>query len=154
MTYGDHLVQGICSKQSHPLEFTQGFNTSNTEDFDASLGNLLLCSTSHSHITKHIFLCSNGIATVLCICFDKILLSFCFPGRTVPALSACTHISTTSKSQWSFAELIPFCHDFYTGECWDRPSTPECKVQITKFFNILSCYIVTALGLLNQFSYE
>lgn len=45
----------------------------------------------------------------------------------------------------------PVCHDFYTGELWDRP---ECKVQVTKFINILSCYIVTALGLLNQLSYE
>lgn len=152
VTYGDHLVQSICSKRSHSVQFTQGFDTSNTEDSDTSLVNLLLCSTSHSHITKHISLCSNGIATVLCICIDKILLSFCSPGRTVPALSVCTYFN--SKSQLSFAGLILVCHDFYTGECWDRPSPPECKVQITKFINILSCNIVTLLGLFNQLSYK
>lgn len=88
VTYGDHLVQRTCSKQGHPVQFTQSFNTSNTEDSNTSPGNLLLCSTSHSHIKKHVFLCSNSISCVLCICIGKILLFFCSPGLTVPALSA------------------------------------------------------------------
>lgn len=106
--------------------FTQGFHPSNTEDSDTSLGNLLLCSTSHSHMKKH-FIMFRWHTNVLCICMGKILLSFCFPGWTVLALSASPCISDASKSQWSFAGLAPICHDFYIGELWDRPSSPEAQ---------------------------